>query len=192
MAPPTKQAAKASRRNESVPHVGVPVGQLPHTVTGPIGPGGSGGLGDQFMAASVPTPAPSAVSVVDSAIETRKIARPNSRRFRALLVEEQERRRCLSAGSGAVGAGGGWSSSLSSSPMRRLATRDVSPRDVVAAFKAAFHVGGEQGAEEQEEEGGDYYWPEYIYSPGADTDCFLCGVRPLPSSSHLAPDGTRA
>lgn len=66
-----------------------------------------------------------------------------------------------------------------------VSTRDASPRDVVAAFKAAFHL-------EWEEQGGDSYWPEYVYARGGDTDCLLCGLQPLPSSSHLSPDNTCA
>jgi len=32
-------------------------------------------------------------------------------------------------------------------------------------------------------------WPELVWAQGQDTQCFLCGVSPLPSSSHIGPNG---
>lgn len=191
VAPTKKQAEKAAKGNESVPHVGVPVHELPHEVVGPIGHGGSGGSpgGDKFMAASIPNgPRKNAILVTDSIQETRKIARPDSRRFQRHLARRTERRRLALAATGAH----------PSSAMQRPLSRDAPAADVVAAFKAAFHFesrqGGGAGGDKRglAGEGEEYeYWPEYIYTPGADTECLLCGLQPLPSSSHVAPDGTR-
>lgn len=33
-------------------------------------------------------------------------------------------------------------------------------------------------------------WPEYVYV-GNNTKCFLCGMAPYPSSSHINPDPTQ-
>lgn len=31
-------------------------------------------------------------------------------------------------------------------------------------------------------------WPEYVFAGGENTKCFLCGLAPLPSASHVNPN----
>lgn len=199
--PPTKQAEKALRRNESTPHLNTPIEDLPHLVNGPLGPGGSGGIGDEFMAVSVPNPSPSpapvllralladggggskeedeklvnSILVVDSAIETVKANPPNTAIFGRLLGERRQRR-----------LGSTTSFSSSSSGLKPLLGMLASPKDMVEAFKGAYQAGDGEHEEKPKE-----VWPEYIYAKKRNTKCFLCGLQPLPSSSHVNPNDDR-
>lgn len=209
--PPTKQAEKALRRNESTPHRDTPTGELPHLVNGPLGPGGSGRIGDEFMAASLPKSSPSpapilaqdlqgndgeksgeeyeplmnSILVVDSAIETTKARPPNMAVFRRLLGERQERRRSRRLGSSLSSSS---PLSSSSSGLKPLLGMLASPEDVIEAFKGAYQERADEGDKEAKEK---EFWPEYIYAKKRNTKCFLCGLQPLPSSSHVNPDNDR-
>jgi hypothetical protein len=209
--PPTKQAEKALRRNESTPHLDTPAEDLPHLVNGPIGPGGSGGIGDEFMAASLSNPSPSpapvllrglqgdggekseeedellvnSILVVDSLIETVKASPPNVAVFGRLLGERQEKRRQRRLGSSSSSSP---SFSSLSSGLKPLLGMLASPQDMIEAFKGAYR---EKAGEEDEEAKDEKFWPEYIYAKKRNTKCFLCGLQPLPSSSHVNPDDDR-
>lgn len=206
---PTKQAEKALRRNESTPHLDTPTNDLPHLVNGPLGPGGSGGIGDKFMAASLSNPSPSrapvllrglqgdggeksqeedeplvnSMLVVDSLIETVQVSPPNVAVFGRLLGERQERRRQRRLGS--FSSSSSLSLSSSSSGLKPLLGMLASPQDMIEAFKGAYQE--KEGEEVKEKE----LWPEYIYAKKRNTKCFLCGLQPLPSSSHVNPSDDR-
>ena len=210
--PPTKQAEKALRRNESTPHLDTPAGELPHLVNGPIGPGGSGGTGDEFMAASLPNPSPgpapvllrglgnydgekseeedeqlvNSILVVDSAIVTVKASPPAAAVFRRLLDERQERRRLRRLDFSSSSSSSSSSSPSFSSSSFGLLGMLASPQDMIEAFKGAYQ---EKAGKEDEE--AKEFWPEYIYAKKRNTKCFLCGLQPLPSSSHVNPNDDR-
>ncbi len=168
VAAPTKQQQK--RNQTSVPHA-----ELPHLVTGPLGPGGSGRMGDEFMAVSVPSSAPAvhprnSFVVVDSAMESVKAQPPNAGIFKHLFTERRQQRERRNR------------RRLASSPLQGMLAKWASPVDIVDAFRDAY---SEDEAEAKPKE----YWPEYVYARRKDTNCFLCGLQPLPSSAHVNPDG---
>jgi len=160
--PPTKQAEKMQRRNETVPHVGVPIEDLPHEIDTPGA--GNSGPDDPFMHASLPTaddddenapaPAPSpwlarwsttptSILVIDSRLESVKAPPPKVALFQKALRRQRrlrERRLAASAFPGAA-------------RVLQPVLGKWSPMDVVEAFKASGQA-REEGSGATQEEGG--------------------------------------
>jgi hypothetical protein len=128
-------------------------------------------------------PLVNSILVVDSLIETVQASPPNVAVFGRLLGERQERRRQRRLGSSSSP-----SFSSSSSGLKPLLGMLASPQDMIEAFKGAYQ---EKEEEEDEEAKEKEFWPEYIYAKKRNTKCFLCGLQPLPSSSHVNPADDR-